>query len=67
MTMTGRRFHKGDKVEWKSHGTTVRGTVEDDVTSVTEAAGRTVGASKDEPQYKVVPTATSARARGAIH
>ncbi len=60
--MTGRRFHKGDKVEWKSHGTTVRGTVEDDVTSATEAAGRTVRASKEEPQYKVRSDKTGADA-----
>ncbi len=51
--MSSKKFHKGDKVEWKSHGTTVRGTVESEVTSDTETAGRTVRASKDDPQYKV--------------
>jgi plastocyanin len=44
---------KGDKVTWKSHGTTVHGTVEKEITSRTSEAGRTVDASKDEPQYKV--------------
>ncbi|MGW0158076.1 DUF2945 domain-containing protein [Mycobacterium sp. NPDC003323] len=46
-------FKKGDKVSWQSHGTTVPGTVEKKITSDTEAAGRTVRASKDEPQYQV--------------
>ncbi len=51
--MSDNEFRKGDKVEWQSHGQTVRGTVEAKITSDTEAAGRTVRASKDEPQYKV--------------
>ncbi len=46
-------FHKGDKVTWRSHGSTAEGTVEEKITSDTEAAGRTVRASKDEPQYRV--------------
>ncbi|MGA9873501.1 MAG: DUF2945 domain-containing protein [Rhodococcus sp. (in: high G+C Gram-positive bacteria)] len=44
---------KGDKVEWKTHGTTTEGTVEKKITSETEAGGRTVKASKDDPQYLV--------------
>ena len=51
--MSEKKFHKGDKVEWKSHGSTVEGTVEGEITSDTEAAGRTVRASTHEPQYKV--------------
>jgi hypothetical protein len=51
--MSDKEFRKGDKVEWQSHGTTVPGTVERKITSDTEAAGRTVRASKDEPQYQV--------------
>ncbi len=47
-------FKKGDKVTWQSHGNTVKGTVEEKITSDTEAAGRTVRASKDDPQYRVV-------------
>ena len=46
-------LHKGDHVSWKSHGTTTEGTVERKITSDTEASGRTVRASKDEPQYEV--------------
>ena len=46
-------FSKGDRVKWKSHGGEAVGTVERKITSDTEAAGRTVRASKDEPQYLV--------------
>jgi hypothetical protein len=48
-----KEFTKGDKVTWQSHGSTAEGKVEEKITSDTEAAGRTVRASKDEPQYKV--------------
>jgi DUF2945 family protein len=48
-----KEFKKGDKVTWQSHGSTAEGTVEKKITSDTEEAGRTVRASKDEPQYKV--------------
>ena len=44
---------KGDKVSWKSHGGEAVGTVEKKITSDTEAAGRTVRASEDDPQYLV--------------
>ncbi|HYH33219.1 MAG TPA: DUF2945 domain-containing protein [Pseudonocardia sp.] len=47
------RFHKGDRVTWSSHGGTAEGTVEEEITSDTEAAGRAVRASEDEPQYRV--------------
>lgn len=46
-------FGKGDKVEWDSHGGTAVGVVEGTITSRTEAGGRTVDASEDEPQYLV--------------
>jgi Hypervirulence associated proteins TUDOR domain len=46
-------FKKGDRVERNSHGEKAVGTVERKITSDTEAAGRTVRASKDEPQYLV--------------
>lgn len=55
---------KGDKVSWKSHGQTVHGKVEEKITSRTEAAGRTVDASKDEPQYRVRSDKTG---RDAVH
>ena len=46
-------FKKGDRVTWKSHGGTAEGKVEKKITEDTEAAGRQVRASKDEPQYLV--------------
>ena len=55
---------KGDTVTWKTHGTTTEGTVEKKITSETEAAGRTVRASEDEPQY-LVESAKSGRE--AVH
>jgi hypothetical protein len=55
---------KGDKVTWKSHGQQVHGTVEQKITSRTEAAGRTVAASTDDPQYKVKSDKTG---REAVH
>ena len=48
-----KEFKKGDKVTWQSHGSTAEGKVEKKITSETEEAGRTVKASKDEPQYLV--------------
>ncbi|RDH79256.1 DUF2945 domain-containing protein [Mycolicibacterium moriokaense] len=49
----GKQFKKGDKVTWQSHGSTPEGTVEEKITSDTKTAGRTVRASRDEPQYRV--------------
>ena len=46
-------FKKGDKVTWQSHGSTAHGHVEDKITSDTKAAGRTVRADDDDPQYLV--------------
>lgn len=51
--MADDEFHKGDRVSWKSHGGTAEGTVEERITEDTEAAGRTVRASRDDPQYLV--------------
>ena len=51
--MSDKSFRKGDKVEWSSHGGTAEGRVEKKITSDTEAAGRKVAASKDDPQYLV--------------
>ncbi|ORA10328.1 hypervirulence associated TUDOR domain-containing protein [Mycobacterium asiaticum] len=62
--MTEKNFSKGDSVEWQSHGNTVRGKVERKITSDTEAAGRTVRASKDEPQYQVRSDKTG---KDAVH
>ena len=48
-----KEFHKGDEVTWKSHGGEAVGEVEEKITEDTEAAGRTVRASEDDPQYLV--------------
>lgn len=44
---------KGDHVEWKSHGGTAEGKVKKKITDDTEAGGRKVRASDDDPQYLV--------------
>ena len=46
-------FQKGDEVTWKSHGGEAVGKVKKKITSDTEAAGRQVRASKEDPQYLV--------------
>ena len=40
-------LHKGDKVEWNSHGGKAVGKVEKKITEETTEAGRKVKASKD--------------------
>lgn len=55
---------KGDKVVWKSHGQNVPGKVTKKITDRTRAAGRTVDASKEEPQYEVESDKTG---RSAVH
>ncbi|WP_416061984.1 DUF2945 domain-containing protein [Rhodococcus indonesiensis] len=51
--MEEKELRVGDGVEWNSHGSTVSGVVEEILTADTEAAGRTVRASEDDPQYRV--------------
>ena len=61
---------KGDNVTWQSHGGTAEGTVERKLTSDTEASGRTVRASQDEPQYEVRSEKsgrTAVHKPGALH
>ena len=63
-------FRKGDHVTWNSHGQEVEGTVTRTITSDTEASGRTVRASEDEPQYEVESDRTGKTAvhePGALH
>ena len=49
-----KEFQKGDKVVWSSHGNDdTPGVVVRKITSDTEAAGRKVRASEDDPQYLV--------------
>jgi len=49
----GKSFRQGDRVEWNSHGSKAVGRVERKITQDTEAGGRKVKASEDEPQYLV--------------
>ncbi|MGV9644230.1 DUF2945 domain-containing protein [Streptomyces sp. NPDC003514] len=51
-------------MSWKSHGSTTEGTVERKITRRTEAAGRTVDASAEEPQYEV---RSEKSGRSAVH
>jgi hypothetical protein len=66
----GDEFRKGDHVTWKSHGGEAEGTVEEKITDDTEAAGRTVRASEDDPQYRVKSDKSGGEAvhkPGALH
>jgi hypothetical protein len=70
MTDESRRFTKGDHVTWSSHGSTVEGAVEREVTEDTEASGRTVRAGEDDPQYEVrsdTSGRTAVHRPGALH
>jgi hypothetical protein len=61
---------KGDHVTWNSHGGTAEGTVRRKITSDTEASGRQVRASEDEPQYEVESDKsgkTAVHKPGALH
>jgi hypothetical protein len=63
-------FEKGDHVTWNSHGGTAEGTVERKITEDTEASGRTVRASRDDPQYEVRSEksgGTAVHKPGALH
>ncbi|MFD5967846.1 DUF2945 domain-containing protein [Streptomyces sp. NPDC060311] len=60
----GERPKKGDKVTWSSHGSRTGGEVEKEITERTEAAGRTVDASPDDPQYQV---RSDKSGRSAVH
>jgi len=63
-------FEKGDHVTWNSHGSTTEGTVVRKITSDTEASGRTVRASADDPQYEVESDKsgrTAVHKPGALH
>jgi hypothetical protein len=62
--------HKGDHVTWNSHGSTVEGKVQRKITEDTEAAGRKVRASADDPQYEVKSDksgGTAVHKPGALH
>ena len=63
-------LEKGDHVTWNSHGSTTEGTVRRKITEDTEASGRTVRASAEEPQYEVESDKsgrTAVHKPGALH
>ncbi|MEU2082398.1 DUF2945 domain-containing protein [Streptomyces albus] len=57
-------LRKGDRVAWSSHGSEAVGTVTRKITRRTRAAGRTVDASPEAPQYEVVSEKSG---RTAVH
>ncbi|CAL9393217.1 DUF2945 domain-containing protein [Streptomyces sp. Tu 3180] len=59
-----KNLKKGDKVAWSSHGGQAEGEVEKKITERTEAAGRTVDASAEDPQYQV---RSEKSGRSAVH
>jgi hypothetical protein len=64
------KVREGDRVTWKSHGGEAVGRVEKKITERTEASGRTVDASPDDPQYEVRSEKSGGRAvhrPGALH
>jgi hypothetical protein len=61
---------KGDHVTWNSHGSQAEGEVERKITEDTEASGRTVRASSEDPQYEVRSEKsgnTAVHKPGALH
>ena len=58
-----RKLHKGDRVSWRSHGSTAHGSVQEKITERTYAGKRTVAASKEDPQYRV----RTDEGRDAVH
>jgi hypothetical protein len=63
-------FSKGDHVTWNSHGSQAEGTVKRTITTETEASGRKVKASPEEPQYEVESDKsgkTAVHKPGALH
>ncbi|UZI27104.1 DUF2945 domain-containing protein [Streptomyces sp. VB1] len=57
-----KKLSKGDDVVWQSHGQDVEGTVTGEIEERTERAGRTVDASRKEPQYEVRSDKTGKKA-----
>ncbi|MCX2970205.1 DUF2945 domain-containing protein [Streptomyces sp. TRM70308] len=55
-------FRKGDEVTWSSHGSDVPGRVKKKITQRVRAAGRTVDASPEDPQYEVESDKSGRRA-----
>ncbi|MFW3470163.1 DUF2945 domain-containing protein [Streptomyces microflavus] len=62
MAKKSKDLSQGDDVSWKSHGQDVEGSVTHKIDKRTEAAGRTVDGSQDEPQYEVRSDKTGKKA-----
>ncbi|MGW0940524.1 DUF2945 domain-containing protein [Streptomyces sp. NPDC002666] len=62
MVKDEKRLSKGDDVTWRSHGHEVDGSVTRKVQKRGEAAGRTVDASEEDPQYEVRSAKTGKKA-----
>ncbi|MBF9134013.1 DUF2945 domain-containing protein [Plantactinospora sp. S1510] len=58
-----RKLHRGDRVSWRSHGSTARGTVQEEITERTYAGKRTAATSKENPRYRV----RTDEGRDAVH
>ena len=48
-----KQLRSGDRVSWKSHGSTAKGKVVRKLTSRTQIKGHKVAASEDNPEYLV--------------
>jgi hypothetical protein len=59
-----REFREGDRVRWDAGNQSSVGTIEQKLTEDTEAGGRQVRASEEEPQYLVRSEKTG---RTAVH
>ncbi|MFJ3439205.1 DUF2945 domain-containing protein [Streptomyces cyaneofuscatus] len=57
-----KKLTKGDDVTWRSHGQNVKGSVTRKIEDRTDAGGRTVDASKEDPQYEVKSSKTGNKA-----
>jgi hypothetical protein len=65
-----KEFKKGDRVRWDAGNESSVGTIERKLTSDTEAGGRQVRASSEEPQYLVRSEKsgrTAVHKPGALH
>lgn len=57
-----KRLGKDERVSWSSHGSEAVGRVKKRFTKRTKAAGRTVDASPEKPQYEVESEKSGRRA-----
>ncbi len=57
-------YRKGERVSWRSHGSSAVGRVKRRITRRARAAGRTVDTSPGDPQYEVESEKTG---RSAVH